>query len=109
MRYIKAAATTEIPEGNKKKISAEGKDILLTNIQGSYYAVDNTCTHMGGSLYDGKLDGKHIVCPRHGSIFDVTTGKAVEGGKILFLKVKISDLNAYPVKTEGTDLLIGME
>lgn len=109
MRYIKVAQIAEIPAGNKKKISAEGKEILVTNIDGSYYALDNTCTHMGGSLYDGKLEGHHIVCPRHGSVFDATTGKALGGGKLLFLKVKVSDLKTYPVKVEGTDLLIGIE
>jgi 3-phenylpropionate/trans-cinnamate dioxygenase ferredoxin subunit len=109
MKYIKVAQITEIPAGSKKKISAEGKEILVTNIDGSYYAVDNTCTHMGGSLYDGKLEGQHIVCPRHGSVFDVTTGKALGGGKLLFLKVKVSDLKTYPTKVEGTDLLIGFE
>lgn len=109
MRYIKVAEINEIAAGNKKKVSAEGKEILLTHIEGAYYAVDNTCTHMGGSLYDGKLEGRHIVCPKHGSVFDVTTGKAVEGGKLLFIKVKIRDLGNYPVKIEGNDLLIGIE
>ena len=73
MKYVKVAQTTELKEGEKKKISLEGKEILLTNIQNSYYAIDNKCSHMGGSLNDGKLDGSHIICPRHGSIFDVTT------------------------------------
>lgn len=109
MTYVKAAQTMDIPEGSKKKISIEGKDILLTHINDAFYAVDNTCTHMGGSLYEGNLDGNHIVCPRHGSIFDVTTGKAVEAGKFLFMKVKIRDLINYPVKIEGTDLLVGIE
>jgi 3-phenylpropionate/trans-cinnamate dioxygenase ferredoxin subunit len=109
MEYVKVAQTTELREGEKKKISLEGKEILLTNIQNSYYAIDNKCSHMGGSLYDGKLDGSHVICPRHGSIYDVTTGKVVQSGKLFFMKAKVHDLNSYPVKIEGIDLLLGIE
>ena len=109
MTFVKAAQTTDLPSGEKKKITLEGKDILLTNIDGSYYAVDNTCPHMGGSLYNGNLEGKNIVCPKHGSVFDVTNGEVVEQGKLLFMKVKVHNLHSYPVKIEGADLLIGME
>ncbi|UOO37424.1 Rieske 2Fe-2S domain-containing protein [Oscillospiraceae bacterium CM] len=109
MNFVKVAHTTDLTAGNKKKISLGGKEILLTNIQNSYYAIDNTCPHMGGSLYDGNLDGSQIICPRHGSIFDVTTGKVLQNGKLLFFKAKVHDLHVYPVKIEGTDLLIGIE
>jgi 3-phenylpropionate/trans-cinnamate dioxygenase ferredoxin subunit len=109
MNFIKAAKTTELPQGQKKKVSLEGREILLANIENTYYAMDNTCSHMGGSLAEGTLVGSHIVCPRHGSVFDVKSGKAVKGGKLLFITVKIHDLRSYPVKTEGTDILIGIE
>lgn len=109
MAFVKAAQSTDLSSGEKKKISLEGKDILLTNINGSYYAVDNTCPHMGGSLYDGNLEGSHIVCPKHGSVFDVTNGEVVSRGKLLFIKVKVHNLRSYPVKIEGSDLLIEMD
>ena len=108
MNYVKVAKTDELQAGEKRKVSIEDKQILLTNIQDSYYAIDNTCPHMGGSLFDGKLEGSHIVCPRHGSVFDVTTGKAVEGGKLIF-KIKVHDVSNYPVKIDGNDVLIGIE
>lgn len=109
MEFVNIGRADMLAPGNKKKITAQGKDILLANINGTYYAADNTCPHMGGSLADGILDGSHIICPRHGSIFDVTTGKAVEGGKLLFVKIKVRDLKSYPVKTEGSELLLGIE
>lgn len=109
VKYVKVAQTYELKAGDKKKILWEGKEILLTNIQDSYYAVDNTCPHMGGSLYDGNLDGTHIICPKHGSVFDVTNGKVVQSGKLLFIKVKVHDLHSYPVKVEGTNLMLGIE
>lgn len=109
MKYVKVANTIDVPEGNKMKISLEGKTILLTNINNSYYAVDNKCPHMGGSLYDGKLMDNHIVCPRHGSVFDVTNGEVVKSGKLLFINVKVHKLDQYPVKIENTDIMIGIE
>lgn len=109
MKYVKVAQINELPAGNKKKIILENKTILLTNIQGNYYAMDNTCPHMGGSLYDGSLNGNNIACPKHGSVFDVRTGKVVHKGKILFVKVKVNDVAIYPVKIEDTDILIGIE
>ena len=82
---------------------------MLTKIDGSYYAIDNTCSHMGGSLYDGKLEGANAVCPRHGSVFDVRTGKVVRDGKILLKKVQVTDLKSYPVQIEEGEILLGIE
>ena len=109
MKYIMIGQTTDVREGNKRKVSVEGKEILLTNIQNSYYAIDNTCPHMGGSLYEGQLNGSLITCPKHGSIFDVTNGRAIKSGKLFFMKVKIGDVKNYPIKVEGTDIMIGIE
>jgi 3-phenylpropionate/trans-cinnamate dioxygenase ferredoxin subunit len=109
MKYVKAAQTSDLTTGSKKKILMEGKEILLTNIADQYYAIDNKCPHMGGSLFDGILEEGHITCPRHGSVFDVKTGRLVENGKILFLKLKVNNTKSYPVKIEGTDILIGIE
>lgn len=109
MRYIKIAQTADLKAGNKMKISLEGKEILLANIQDTYYAIDNTCPHMGGSLAEGRLEDSNIVCPRHGSVFDVKTGKAVKSGKLFLINVKVHDVHSYPVQVEGTDILLGIE
>jgi 3-phenylpropionate/trans-cinnamate dioxygenase ferredoxin component len=109
MEYKLIAQTSELPNGNKKKILYDNREILIVNVEGSFYAVDNKCPHMGGSLYDGDLDGYSIVCPRHGSGFDVRTGKVTQTGKMLYIKVKPKDLHTYPVKIEGTNIFIGIE
>lgn len=109
MNYIKVAQTDEVKDGEKKIISLNNKVLLITNIQDSYYAIDNKCPHMGGSLFDGNLDGYHITCPKHGSVFDVRTGKVVKNGKIVFINLKVKDTQAYPVKIEGNNILIGLE
>ena len=109
MEFIKAIKTTALGVGEKTMIQVGGHDIMLVNIDGTYYAIDDKCPHMGASLSQGKLDGTHVICPRHGSIFDVTNGKFVEGGKLLMIRIKTHDVHSYPVKTEGTDILIGIE
>jgi len=109
MEYIKIAQTGELKDGEKMKVTAGGKVLLLTNIGGTYYAIDNKCPHMGGSLYDGILEGGTITCPLHGTVFDVKTGKLVKNGKIAFINLKVKDDRAYPVKIEGTDILVGIE
>lgn len=109
MNYIIIAQTDDLKNGEKKKVSLKDKEILLVNVQNNYYAVDNSCPHMGGSLYEGKLDGANIICPKHGSVFDTKTGKVVEAGRLFLLKVKVKDLKTYALKIEGSDILIGID
>ena len=109
MEYILIAQTSELQDSNKKKILYANREILIVNVEGSFYAVDNKCTHMGGSLYDGKLDGYSIICPRHGSGFDVRTGNLIQNGKMFHMKVNPKALHTYPVKIEGTNIFIGIE
>lgn len=109
MQYVKVAQTNEMKNGEKKKITIDDKVILLTQIGNTYYAIDNRCPHMGGSLYDGILDGNTIICPKHGSVFDVRTGEVVQSGKIAFIRVKVRDTLVYPVVVEGMDILVGVE
>ena len=109
MQYIKALRTDEVKEGEKRKVTLGDKVLLLTNVHGEYHAIDDRCPHMGGSLFEGVLNGDTIKCPRHGTMFDVKNGKAVQNGKILFIPLKVSDTRAYPVKVEGLDILIGMD
>jgi 3-phenylpropionate/trans-cinnamate dioxygenase ferredoxin subunit len=109
MNYITIGQTTDVRDGNKRKVMVNGKEILLTSVNNSYYAIDNTCPHMGGSLYEGQLNGSLITCPKHGSIYDVTNGRIIKTGKLFFMKVKTSDIKSYPIKVEGTDIIIGIE
>ena len=109
MGFVKIAETSEIPIGNLKMVKLEGKEILITNVNGNYYALGNRCTHAGGDLSKGSLDGKMITCPRHGSKFDVTTGKVVSGPKILFLRPTIKDEPFYEVKVDGKNILLKID
>lgn len=75
--FVKIAALTEIPEGGKKLAEIDGRPIAVFNVGGTVYAIDDVCTHDGGPLAEGELEGAEIRCPRHGAKFDVRTGKAL--------------------------------
>jgi len=109
MGFVKVAETQEIPIGAMKMVKPGEKETLIANVEGKFYAIGNKCTHMGGDLYKGKLEGSVVTCPRHGAKFDVTTGRAVSGPKIGFLKLKTGDEPAYEVKVEGNEILIKIE
>lgn len=109
MRYVKAIKASELKSGQKMKVMLEDKEILLVNIDNQYYAIDSKCSHMGGELNEGGLEGSHVICPKHGSVFDVKTGKLIEQGKMFKIKVKANDLNIYPVELQNGDVYIGIE
>ncbi len=104
--FVKVAETSEVPVGKMKMIKIEEQEILIANVNGKYYAIGNICTHAGGDLSKGILDGNVVTCPRHGSKFDVTTGKVVSGPKVLFLRLKIKDESSFEVKVKGKDILL---
>ena len=98
--YIDAGKADEIEDGGLKAYKVQGKDVLVIKQEGKYFAMGRYCTHMGGDLSKGTLEGNIIVCPRHGSRFDITTGEAASGPKIAFLKLKTKREPSYPVKIE---------
>lgn len=100
--FIKVAVTSDLVPGTMRTFSVAGKRILLANVEGNFYATDDTCTHATAALVDGDLDGNEVMCPLHGSTFDVTTGEATTAPAT-------EPLAVYPVLTEGSDVLILLE
>ena len=99
MSFVEIAKIDEISAGQMKGIKKDDKNILITNIAGKFYAINARCPHAGGDLSKGKLAGSIVTCPRHGSKFDVTTGKAVSG-------LAKQDVLSYPVKIQGNSVLM---
>ena len=108
MAFIDVAAADEIPAGAMKPFAVAGKEILLANHGGSYYAIARRCPHMGGDLSKGTLDGATVTCPRHHSRFDLTTGSCLAGPKIGPLKLSTKDAIAYPVRVEGRRIQVDL-
>ena len=108
MEYIKVGQTSDIPANTMTVVEVAGKEVLLANVEGAYYAISNKCNHLGGPLAQGKLEGGIVTCPRHGARFDVRTGEAVGEAKLGFVKMKVKDEPSYSVKVEGEDILVGV-
>jgi len=102
MGKIIAGKISDILPGKMIKVSIDGKDVLVANIDGKYYATDDTCTHSGSSLSEGKLDGCTITCGWHGAQFDCKTGKLVK------FPAKITDLTSYNVEVESDNVFVEM-
>ena len=76
-KFVKVATKSEIADQSAKCVEVEGKRIALFNLGGNFYAIDDTCTHKGGPLSEGSVEGEEIECPWHGAMFDVRTGEVV--------------------------------
>ena len=68
----------DLKPDSMKRIELNGLCILIANIQGALYAVQDTCTHEDASLYQGALEGDCVRCPLHGSRFCLTNGRAID-------------------------------
>ena len=100
MGKILAGKTSDIPPGKMLKVSSNGKDILVANVDGNYFAMDDTCTHQGASLSEGTLEESTVTCPWHGSTWDCKTGKLME------FATKLKDLGSYKVAVESDSVFV---
>lgn len=91
--YVRVAATEEIPPGQGKAVSLDDRRIAVFNVNGTFYAIDDTCTHEEASLAEGAMYGDIVACPKHGSRFHLPTGR------VLSLPAVIP-VDTYPVKVE---------
>ena len=73
-RRVRIAAVGDGPVGEGRVVEAQGKELALFNVDGTYYVMDNMCVHRGGPLGEGDLDGRLVSCPWHAWRWDVTTG-----------------------------------
>ena len=101
-KTVKLAETGDLPPGTGKVVQAEGRQIALFNVAGTFYAINNTCTHVGGPLGEGELTGDTVKCPWHGAHFNVKTG-AVTGPPAR------ADVRSFPVKLDGNDVLVEVD
>ena len=76
-KQIDVAAENDLTEGTMKAVSVEGQEVLLARIRDGFYATSNVCPHLKGRLSEGTLEGNIVICPRHGSQFDVRTGENI--------------------------------
>lgn len=94
MEWINVAPVEEIAPGQWRTVDTEAGLIAVFNIDGEYYAIEDTCTHDGGELTGGDVEGDVIVCPRHGARFSIKTGQVLA-------PPAYEDVRTFPVRLEG--------
>ena len=100
MAFVRAARKEEVPPGSIREFQLDGKTIALANVDGKFYAINNTCLHRGGPLGEGELEGKVVTCPWHGWQYDVTTGKVAMNPSI--------GVDCYTLEVRGDDIFINV-
>ena len=91
--FHKVAKTGDVAPGEVNVYEVEGHQVALCNVDGEFHAIEDVCTHDGGPLDQGELEGPEIECPRHGARFDVRTGAAT-------LMPAVMPVQTFPVKVE---------
>lgn len=100
-RFIRVACRADLALGQMMQVQVEGQRLLLANVDGNFYAVDDLCTHEDIPLYLGCLQGELIKCSLHGSRFNLRTGEVMD-------EPADESLRTYPVRIEGDDILVGL-
>ena len=101
-KTVKVAQTDELLPGSGKVVDADGRSIALFNVEGTFYAIENTCTHRGGPLGEGELNGDSVTCPWHGANFNVKTGAVTS-------PPAGTGVRSFVVKVEGNDVLVEVD
>lgn len=102
MGKVSLGKVSDITPGKMIKASVDGKEIIVVNSKGNFYAMDDTCTHSGASLSEGQLNDTTVTCGWHGAQFDCKTGKLAK------FPAKIRDLTSYNVVVESDDVFVEM-
>lgn len=96
--FVRIAGTADVKPGAGMVAAVNGQEIALFNLDGTFYAIDNTCVHRGGPLGEGDVEGETVVCPWHSWQFNIKTGACVNN--------PAACVKSYEVKVEGSDVQV---
>ena len=97
--FVRVAGRGDVPAGEMLIVEVEGEAIVLANVDGQIYAFGNGCTHRGGPLGEGLLEGDEVECPFHQGRFNVKTGEAVQ-------EPPTEPVPTYQVQMDGDDIRV---
>ena len=102
MTFVEVCAVSALPPGECQKIENGERPVAVFNIDGTFYAIDDTCTHGNWSLSEGYVEGSAIECSLHSAKFCIRTGKVLAAPAYL-------PLRTYPVKVENGVVFVDLE
>ncbi|MEW9856162.1 Rieske (2Fe-2S) protein [Novosphingobium sp. M1R2S20] len=109
MEFVKVANTSQVAESVLLPVEAKGRKLLLIKVDGTYYAAQRRCPHMGFNLCRGAVVGHSVVCPLHKASFDLETGAVNRDPRLLFINMKAkADLETYPVRVDAGEIFVGI-
>jgi nitrite reductase/ring-hydroxylating ferredoxin subunit len=97
---VRIGRAADVPAGTGRVMEAGGRALAVFNIGGTFYAIDNECSHRGGPLGDGDLEGTVVVCPWHAWRWDVTTGANVNNPAV--------KVGCYPITERDGSLFVDL-
>ena len=101
MVHVKVAKASDLPEGTAKAFDVGGVGVALFHRPEGWFAIEGTCTHRGGPLAEGDVEGCVVTCPWHGGQFDIRTGNLVS-------PPPARPVRAFKVVVEGEDVSLEM-
>jgi len=98
--FVRVASVGDVPAGGCMLVEVGDERILLSQLDGEFFAIDEVCTHAEGPLSEGSVEGDQVECPHHGGLFNLKTGENTGPPAAL-------DLQRFSVRVEGDDILVG--
>ncbi|MDX1662474.1 MAG: non-heme iron oxygenase ferredoxin subunit [Candidatus Promineifilaceae bacterium] len=97
--FVRVCKVTDIAPGERRHVDFEEETVVVFNVGGEFYAIADLCTHDGGPLEDGDLEGYEVECPRHGARFDIRSGAVCQFPAVV-------PIPTYETRVEGDELYI---
>jgi 3-phenylpropionate/trans-cinnamate dioxygenase ferredoxin subunit len=97
--FIPVCQVSDVPDPGRQVFEVRGRFIALFHVAGGFYALDDCCTHDGGPLGEGDLEGFQVICPRHGARFDIRDGRALT-------MPAVASTPSHQVKVDGDKVLV---
>lgn len=98
--WTNVALVAEFKPNTFRVVDIDDTKVIVFNVAGEFYAIQDVCTHDGGTLSDGEVEGCEIICPRHGARFDIRTGEVTA-------PPAYEDVQCYPVRVEDGIVQVG--
>jgi len=100
--WVDVCTEAELPVGARKLAQTDAGNVVVLNIEGALYALEDRCSHDGGELASGVCDGDELICPRHGARFCVRTGEALT-------PPAFEEIDTFPVRVEAGMVQLDIE